>query len=355
MAQIFFRRAMLIRRAICKKKGALEQFKTIIGKYASRCKERPPKWYYQNPGKDNMPPTRFLDFQAHPSTKAYAPNWDDEIQAMGPVGLLIVAATWNGLVIDNDLKIWQQNEEPIGLVNTPYQSLQPLLLMMAARARTLAEWDRRHHINTLTRGLREIEKEASQLNPKLPDEEKGIIRIALMGGSMAKQEIGKYNEDVGDACNYCKDHDSTVNHIRWQCKYFEPQRREQDPELAAVPYKYLLHCVQCSIAPAMKIDGDITYSGANFDEETDGKTKILLSKNMALHKERENADEAQGRKEVVQIVQDSQMNGRNARQTMLMHKQAHGSGVDLDFLDASQIEEAMRGYEPEHMVPVFWG
>ena len=69
----------------------------------------------------------------------------------------------------------------------------------------------------------------------------GILRVALMGGSMVKQEIAKYNDDVDDACNYCKDADSTVNHIRWQCKYLEPQRREQDPELAAVPYKYLLH------------------------------------------------------------------------------------------------------------------
>ena len=73
---------------------------------------------------------------------------------MGPVGLLIAAISWNGLVIDKDLKIWQHNEEPIDLVNTPYQSLQPQLLMMAARARTIAEWDIRHHINTLTRWLR---------------------------------------------------------------------------------------------------------------------------------------------------------------------------------------------------------
>ena len=86
---------------------------------------------------------------------------------------------------------------------------------------------------------------------------------------MTKQEIAKYNEDVDDTCNYCKEADSTVNHIRWQCKYSEPQRREQDPELAAVPYKYLLQCVQCGTAPAMKIDGDRTYWGADFDEETD--------------------------------------------------------------------------------------
>ena len=38
---------------------------------------------------------------------------------------------------------------------------------------------------------------------------------------------------------------------------------------------------------------------------------------------------------------------------MLMHKQAHGSGVDLDFPDANQIEEAIVGYDIEHMVQVY--
>ena len=89
--------------------------------------------------------------------------------------------------------------------------------MMAARARTIAEWDRRHHTNTLTIGPIELDKEASQLDPTLPDDaEKGIIRTAWMGRSMAKREIAKYNEDVDDTCNYCKEADSTVNDIRWQ-------------------------------------------------------------------------------------------------------------------------------------------
>ena len=50
MAQIFGRRAMQIRRAVCKRKGALEESKTIIGRYGSRCKDQQPKWYYQDLG-----------------------------------------------------------------------------------------------------------------------------------------------------------------------------------------------------------------------------------------------------------------------------------------------------------------
>ena len=79
----------------------------------------------------------------------------------------------------------------------------------------------------------------------MTDEDKCIVRTAMMGGAMSKQEIAKFNEDYDDACDYCKGAASTVNHIRRQCKYFEPQRTELDPSLAAVPLKYLLQCIQC--------------------------------------------------------------------------------------------------------------
>ena len=77
--------------------------------------------------------------------------------------------------------------------------------MMAAKARTIAEQNRRPHVNTLTRGVREIGKEASHLDPRLPTGEKCIVRTDLMGGSMAKQEIAKYNEDIDETCNYCRE------------------------------------------------------------------------------------------------------------------------------------------------------
>ena len=68
---------------------------------------------------------------------------------------------------------------------------------MAARARTRAAWFRKL-FDTTTRGLLEIDKEASNIDPKLPPEEKGIARTATMGGGMAKQDIVVPNEDVDD-------------------------------------------------------------------------------------------------------------------------------------------------------------
>ena len=130
---------MQVRRAICERKGAKNQFIAILRKYATIDKDKWPKWYHQCHHGDHRPPTTYPRAQPHPATKAHEPNWSDEIQAKGPIGLLIEAVVWNGLVIDDDLKIWQRNEEPIDLVKMPYQTLQTQLLMMAARARTLAE------------------------------------------------------------------------------------------------------------------------------------------------------------------------------------------------------------------------
>ena len=51
---------------------------------------------------------------------------------------------------------------------------------MAARARTSAEWAR----DTTKRiHVKEIDREASQLNPKMTEEERGIVSTAMMGGA----------------------------------------------------------------------------------------------------------------------------------------------------------------------------
>ena len=78
---------------------------------------------------------------------------------------------------------------------------------------------------------------------------------------MANHDIAKYNEDIDETCNYCKAVGPTANHIRWQCKYFDAQRQMQCPELAAVPYKDLLHCIQCGVAPAVKVAGEPRRTG----------------------------------------------------------------------------------------------
>ena len=80
------------------------------------------------------------------------------------------------------------------------------------------------------------------------------------------QESAAYNEDVSPWCTYCKKGPSTVEHLRWECEVFEPDRVKADPKLAKVPRKYLAECIKCGIAPAMKVEGDKTCWGRGLDE-----------------------------------------------------------------------------------------
>ena len=78
---------------------------------------------------------------------------------------------------------------------------------------------------------------------------------------MAKQDIVVFNEDVDDTCNYCNAAKSTSTHIVWGFPFVDEVKKDLDPELAKVPRKHLLHCIQCGIAPAMKVDGHKTFWG----------------------------------------------------------------------------------------------
>jgi len=262
VTQTFCRRAMQIRRTCHKQSGASCKIKASLSKYVEKHKvgQRRPRWYHWKPADQEDDTFQYPPEQPHPSTKEHDDGWGDDLDALGPVGLLIESILWNGMAIDGDLKIWQKGEPPIDLINAPYQSLKILLMNAAVRARTRAEWNRNTD-NLVSREIREIDRELSQVDKDLSEEEKSMIRTALMGGNQAKCEIAKYNEDIDKTCNYCKEADSTTDHIRWICPYFKRQRQELDPELTGIPIECLPLNVRNGIAPAMRTDGKLTYWG----------------------------------------------------------------------------------------------
>ena len=150
-----------------------------------------------------------------------------------------------------------ETEEPVNILSMPYQNLKAQLHMQATRARTNAEWNR--DSSTRMAGLREIDRQASLVGAGLTEEEKGVVRTIQMGGTMSKQSIAAFNEDVDTKCTYCQEAAASGTHIRWQCEYFEKTRVETDKELARVPRHYLLDCIRCGVAPAMKVEGELTY------------------------------------------------------------------------------------------------
>ena len=77
--------------------------------------------------------------------------------------------------------------------------------------------------------------------------------MVQMGCTMGKQKVASFNQYVDEECNYCHEAPSTGDRIRWKCTYFEPVRLETDKDLAQIPRHYLLGCIQCGVAPAMKV------------------------------------------------------------------------------------------------------
>ena len=130
------------------------------------------------------------------------------------------------MVIDQHMKIWRQNEEPIDILHMPYQSLKVSVQAAAARARTKAEWIRNSSKRIATA---EIDRTASQIDPKLTEEQQGIMRTVAMGGDQALQEIANYNEDIDPICTHCGKAPSTVDHLKWECEALEHVRIKGGP------------------------------------------------------------------------------------------------------------------------------
>ena len=67
-----------------------------------------PKWYRGSDVDCNGNDQPYPNEQPHPSTNDYDTDWNDEIDPIGPVGLLIESIVWHGMKIDDDLRIWQK-------------------------------------------------------------------------------------------------------------------------------------------------------------------------------------------------------------------------------------------------------
>ena len=262
VTQVMSRRVLQMRRTSCKKEGAKLRFQRTLQKYVKKHEVdgRAPNWYYQHEDNSDDYQHNFPPAQPHPSTNEYDKQWDKHIEPQGPIGLLIESIVWSGMAIDQDLRIWQNGEQPIDIFNTPYQCLKPLVMQAATRARTRAEWGRATG-NAISNECREIDRELSQVNHHLSEVEQGFVRMSLIGSNMSKCEIAKYNEDIDTTCNYCKEAESTSDHIKWECSYFKPIREKIDPLLAKVPLSCLPINIRNGIAPAMRISGDKTYLG----------------------------------------------------------------------------------------------
>ena len=230
-SQLLCRRALQLRRCYCKQERSFEKYQAILRRYVRSSKQQPPVWYHDIEEHGIKAPETFPTPQQHPSRKSTNENWKMDLMEEGPIGLLILAALRAGLKIDNQFCIWQQKEEPVDVLNIPYQCLQPQLLQMLARARTRARSQAEGDKPSL-KGLTEIDQIATKVSKQIGEEDKGIIRTVSSGGGMTTGDIAGWNEDAETMCTYCMTEDNDIDHLIWDCPFFNKVRVEQDPLLA---------------------------------------------------------------------------------------------------------------------------
>ena len=170
---------------------------------------------------------------------------------------------------------------------------------------------------------------------------------------MHKCEISKFNQDINKSCDYCEEDECTTDHLRWKCKYFDEKRKEIDKDIAEIPTLWLPLNVRSGIAPAMKMDGEATFWGKNFDDAIDEQTKRLLGMDLKLHSQGQNEEETEARVEAIDIIEDHTNRWLNARQTILKYKMPHGSGANPLFPTNSQIDSQMRGNDEGAFVEIY--
>ena len=107
------------------------------------------------------------------------------------------------------------------------------------------------------------------------------------------------------------------------------------------------------IAPAMKTDWAKTFWGTDLDENLSKQARKLLGGNLELHTPGSNRRKTDEREAAVEIIQDPEVDGYNARQVLLNHKAAHGSGNNPTFPEAEEIKTNMQDYPASYYVNIF--
>ena len=186
----------------------------------------------------------------------------------------------------------------------------------------------------------------------MESDKQGLVRTIMMGGTQAKQEIAAYNQDVDPMCDLCGKAASTSDHIKWECAALEDIRRKADPEVRAIPRKYLPASVRCCIAPAMQTNGLTSYWGREVDSDLNGKTQKMLGIDKQLTTPGKDADVTKARQEALEILDETERGRMNARQTMMKHKQGHGAGENAEFPTKLEIQQNMHGIADDVYVSI---
>ena len=83
------------------------------------------------------------------------------------------------------------------------------------------------------------------------------------------------------------------------------------------------------------------------------KQKKLLGEDLELQTSGSDARISEQREAAVEICDDQDLDGHNARQIMFKYKGAHGSGKNLEFPGSDEIEANMQGHPSDYKVNIY--
>ena len=103
----------------------------------------------------------------------------------------------------------------------------------------------------------------------------------------------------------------------------------------------------------MKVDGNKTFWGATIGDDLSRKAKKFLGFDTELQTPGSDARITEQREAAAEICFRPELEGCNARQIMLKHKGAHGSGANLNFSGSDEIDLNMSGHPSDFKVNIY--
>ena len=193
----------------------------------------------------------------HPSS-SHAIDPTPNIEARGPIGLLLQSIARIEESIDNELNITQWKEQGISIIRAPYKYLPILVTAAAKRGSQRAAAG----LEDFTRGLREIDYGTTKAGTKgLTRGDVSFLDTARCGRGYDKVKLAELDDSIATSCDYCGHPVCDFDHITWRCKHLDPQRREACEALADPDPDALHPSIRRGIAPALATKPSATFWG----------------------------------------------------------------------------------------------
>lgn len=108
------------------------------------------------------------------------------MSAKGPVWLFIQSVLRAGMQVSDNLVLWQRKEQPLDLLQTPYQYLGKLVMQSVVRSRTAASCGTGYFKVALKEIYMVVTSKAFK---GLPDEDVAMLRTVQAGGGYPKDNL----------------------------------------------------------------------------------------------------------------------------------------------------------------------